>query len=160
MRSQSLRAPVSNIFGNFRRQEVINIGEKNMVNETKPSGSRALFWTGWILSILSALALLMSGIMKFMPITPEVEQGLQHVGWRADQVGTLGILEICCTIIYLIPQTAVLGAILVAGYMGGAIATHVRVGDPFIVQAIIPVVFWLGLWLREPRLRSLLPLRS
>ena len=131
-----------------------------MENETKPSGSRAMFWIGWVLSILASLMLLMSGAMKFMPITPEVEQGLQHVGWRADQVGTLGILEIVCTIIYLFPKTAVLGAILVTGYMGGAIATHVRVGDPFIVQAIIPVVFWLGLWLREPRLRLLVPLRS
>ena len=130
-----------------------------MENETKPSGSRALFWTGWVLSILAALALLMSGIMKFMPITPETEQGLQHVGWRADQVTTIGIVEILCVIMYLIPQTAVLGAILVTGFMGGAIATHVRVGDPFIVQAIIPVLFWLGLWLREPRLRALLPLR-
>jgi uncharacterized membrane protein YphA (DoxX/SURF4 family) len=130
-----------------------------MENETKPSGSRALFWTGWVLSILAALALLMSGIMKFMPITPETEQGLQHVGWRADQVTTIGIVEILCVIMYLIPQTAVLGAILVTGFMGGAIATHVRVGDPFIVQAIIPILFWLGLWLREPRLRALLPLR-
>ena len=130
-----------------------------MEYETKPSGSRALFWTGWVLSILAALALLMSGIMKFLPITPETEQGLQHVGWRADQVTTIGIVEILCVLIYLIPQTALLGAILVTGFMGGAIATHVRVGDPFIVQAIIPVLFWLGLWLREPRLRALLPLR-
>jgi hypothetical protein len=104
--------------------------------------------------------LLFSGAVKFMPITPEVQQGLQHVGWRADQVGTLGILEIVCTIIYLIPKTAVLGAILVTGYMGGAVATHVRVGDPFIIQAIIPIVFWLGLWLRNRNVRELLPFRT
>lgn len=131
-----------------------------MENEVKPSGSKAMFWIGWVLSIIPSLLLLMSGAMKFMPMTPEAEQGLQHIGWRADQVPTVGILEMAVVIIYLIPQTAVLGAILVTGYMGGAIATHLRVGDPFIVQAIIPIVFWLGLWLREPRLRNLLPLRN
>ena len=131
-----------------------------MENEAKPSGSKAMFYTGWVLSILPSLLLLMSGAMKFMPMNAEAEQGLQHIGWRADQVGTLGIMEIAVVIIYLIPQTAVLGAILVTGYMGGAIATHVRVGDPFIVQAIIPMVFWLGLWLRDRRLRALLPLRG
>lgn len=119
-----------------------------------------MFWIGWVLSGLASAMLLLSGALKFAPITPEAEQGLQQIGWRADQVGTLGILEIACVIVYLIPQTAVLGAILVTGYMGGAIATHLRVGDPFIVQAIIPMVFWLGLWLREPRLRQLLPLRN
>jgi len=122
--------------------------------------SKGMFWAGWVFSILPALMLLASGAFKFAPMTPEAEQGLQLVGWRPDQVGTLGILEIACVIIYLIPQTAVIGAILATGYMGGAIATHVRVGDPFIVQAIIPIVFWLGLWLREPRLRALMPLRS
>lgn len=131
-----------------------------MENEVKPSGSKAMFWTGWVLSILAGLSLLLSGIFKFMPSNADTEQALQHIGWRPDQIPTLGILEIACVIIYLIPQTAVLGAILVTGYMGGAIATHLRVGDPFIVQAIIPIVFWLGLWLREPRLRSLLPLRN
>lgn len=131
-----------------------------MDNVETRSNSKAMFWIGWVLSIIPSLLLIMSGVMKFMPMTPEVEEGLQHIGWRADQVPTLGILEIACVIIYLIPQTAVLGGILVTGYMGGAIATHVRVGDPFIVQAIIPIVFWLGLWLREPRLRELIPIRK
>jgi hypothetical protein len=135
------------------------IGEKQMEDVTRPSNSKATFWIGWTLSGLASALLLFSGVLKFAPITPEAEQGLQHIGWRADQVGTLGILEIACVIVFLIPQTAVIGAILVTGYMGGAIATHLRVGDPFIVQTIIPIVFWLGLWLREPRLRQLLPLR-
>jgi hypothetical protein len=125
-----------------------------------PANSRAMFWIGWVLSGLSSLMLLFSGAAKFMPVTPETEQGLQHVGWRADQMGTLGILEIASVILYLIPQTAVIGAILVTGYMGGAIATHLRVGDPVIVQTIIPIVFWLGLWLRDARLRELLPIRK
>lgn len=126
-----------------------------------PTNSRAMFWIGWVLSGLASAALLFSGAVKFMPVSdPAMEENLRHIGWRADQLPGLGILEIACVIVYLIPQTAVLGAILLAGYMGGAIATHVRVGDPFIAQVVIGVVFWLGLWLREPRLRELLPIRK
>ena len=72
----------------------------------------------------------------------------------------LAILEISCAVIYLIPVTSVLGAILLAGYMGGAICTHWRVGDPFFAQIGIGVVVWLGLWLREGRLKGLIPLRT
>ncbi len=130
-----------------------------MEHVDKPSGSKALIYIGWAISILVGLALLVSGIFKFMPPAPEAEQGLQHIGWRADQLGTLGILEILSAVLYLIPQTAILGAILVSGYMGGAIATHLRVGDPVVVQVVIPVLAWLGIWLRDGNLRSILPLR-
>lgn len=132
-----------------------------MEDATRPSNSKAMFWIGWVLSGLASAALLFSGAAKFMPVTdPQMEESLRHIGWRADQLSGLGILEIAVVIIFLIPQTAVLGAILVTGYMGGAVATHVRVGDPFFVQVIVGMVFWLGLWLREPRLRELLPIRS
>jgi hypothetical protein len=129
-------------------------------NIERHTNSKAMTIVGWVVSILPSLVLLMSGIMKFLPVTPEMDEGMQHVGWRAPQLPTLGIVEIAVVVIYLIPQTAVLGAILLAGYMGGTIATHLRVGDPFIVQALIGVLFWLGLWLREPRLRDLLPIRK
>jgi hypothetical protein len=69
-------------------------------------------------------------------------------------------LELSCTAIYLIPATSVLGAILLAGYMGGAICTHWRVGDPFFAQAAVGFFVWLGLYLREPRLKALIPLRT
>jgi len=132
-----------------------------MEDATRPSNSKAMFWIGWVLSGLASALLIFSGLVKFMPVSdPEMEKALEHIGWRADQLTGLGILEIAVVIVYLIPQTAVLGAILVAGYMGGAIATHFRVGDPFIAQAVIGVIFWLGLWLREPRLRELLPIRK
>jgi Mn2+/Fe2+ NRAMP family transporter len=73
----------------------------------------------------------------------------------------IGILEIACTVIYVIPRTSVLGAILLTGYLGGATATHVRIGDPsFFGPVIFGVLVWLGLWLRDARLRALLPLRS
>jgi len=126
----------------------------------KPTTSPAMLWTGRVLSALPALALFASGIMKFMPVTPEVEKGLKHVGWPAAAVVPLGITELIVTILYIIPQTSVLGAILITGYMGGAIATHARVGDAFYIQAAIPVLAWLGLYLRDARLRSLLPLRT
>lgn len=125
--------------------------------------SKAMFWIGWVLSILSALMLIMSGSMKLIQpasMAEETATGLQHIGWRLDQMTALGIVELGCTVIYLIPKTSILGAVLLAAYMGGAIATHARVGDPFFVQVLIGVVLWLGLWLREPRLRALLPLRS
>lgn len=131
--------------------------------ENTATASKKMFLVGWVLSILASLALLMSGAMKVIQpasIAEETAKGLEHIGWKVSQMSGLGILEIACVIIYLIPQTSILGAILVTGYMGGAIATHVRVGDAFIVQALIGVVFWLGLWLRDPRLRDLLPLRS
>lgn len=131
-----------------------------MEDATRPSNSKAMFWIGWVLSGLVSLMLIGSGAVKFMPVSdPGMEESLRHIGWRADQLSGLGILEIAVVIVYLIPQTAVLGAILVTGYMGGAVATHARVGDDFYVQVIIGMVFWLGLWLREPRLREMLPIR-
>ncbi len=130
-----------------------------MENEAKSSGSKALVYFGWTISILIGLALLASSIFKFIPANAEAEQGLQHIGWRADQLGTLGVLAILSAILYLIPQTAVIGAILVTGYMGGAIATHLRVGDPVVVQVIVPILAWLGIWLRDGNLRAILPLR-
>jgi hypothetical protein len=89
----------------------------------------------------------------------EVIDGFAHLAWPLNLALPLGILELTCLVLFLIPQTAVLGAILMAGYMGGAMATHVRIGEPWYVQAGLGVVMWLGLYLREPRLRALLPLR-
>lgn len=123
-----------------------------------PAGSRKLYWAGWVLSVLPALLLLMSGTMKLRN-TPELEQGFEHMGWPANLAIALGIVELACTLLYLFPPTAMLGAILVTGYMGGAIATHVRLGEPFFVQSILPIVVWIGLFLREPRLWVLLPIR-
>lgn len=121
--------------------------------------SKTMTIIGWIVSILPCLMLLMSAAFKFLK-PPGMEEGMAHIGWTLDQMFALGILELSCVIIFLIPRTAVLGAILLAAYMGGATATHVRVGDPFYATVLVGVFVWLGLWLREPRLRALLPLRS
>ena len=118
-----------------------------------------MVWTGRVVSALPVLALLMSGAFKFMKPNEEMVKGLDHIGWKADQLSTLGIVEIACTVLYVIPQTSILGAILLTGYLGGATATHVRVGDPWFAPVIIGVLVWLGLVLRDARLRALIPLR-
>ena len=118
----------------------------------------ALVWTGRILSLLVSLAFLMSASMKFMGGN-EVKKGMEHLGIPESLIIPLAVLEVSCVLVYAIPQTAVLGAILLTGYIGGAICTHLRVGDVFIVQVIIGLVIWLGLFLREERLWSLIPFR-
>jgi MFS family permease len=85
---------------------------------------------------------------------------MAHLGLPESMIKPLAVLEISCVVIYLIPQTAVLGAILLAGYLGGAICTHWRVGDPFVVQIVLGIFVWLGIYLREPRLKDLIPIRK
>lgn len=121
--------------------------------------SKKVFWAGRVVSAIPALMLLMSGVMKFVKPAPVVE-GFAHLGYSEKLALPIGILEIICLVIYLVPQTAVLGAILLTAYLGGATATHVRVGDAFFGPVILGVLVWLGLVLRDRRLGSLLPLRS
>jgi uncharacterized membrane protein YphA (DoxX/SURF4 family) len=113
---------------------------------------------GWIVSVLPSLGLIMSGIMKFTG-AKELIEGMSKLGWDPKLAIPLGITELTCTILYLIPQTSVLGAILITGYMGGAIATHVRLGEGIVPHIIIGVLVWLGIFLRDPRLRAILPIR-
>jgi len=101
---------------------------------------------------------LMSAAMKLKG-GPELAEGMAHLGLPSSMVVPLAILELTCVVIYLIPMTSVLGAILLAGYVGGAICTHWRVGDPVIVQILLGIFVWLGLYLREDRLKALIPLR-
>jgi len=116
-------------------------------------------WAGRAVSVLVALVFAISALMKLMG-GAEVKQGMGHLGLPESLIIPLAILEVSCVVIYLIPATSVLGAILLTGYMGGAICTHLRVGDPFVVQITLGVLVWLGLYLRENRLRGLLPLRT
>ena len=128
--------------------------------ETSPS-KRAL-WTGRVLSGLGVLFLLFDASMKVLQLPPAV-QGTTQLGYPESVVFGLGVLQLVCLAVYLIPRTAVLGAVLWTGYLGGAIATHVRIGNPLFSHVLFPVyvaaLVWGGLWLREPRLRALLPLR-
>ncbi|QQS31795.1 MAG: DoxX family protein [Acidobacteriota bacterium] len=115
-------------------------------------------WGGLALSIIPSLMLTLSGVMKFVQPTG-FEEGLALMGYRADQMYALGVVELLCVAIYWIPRTSVVGAILLTGYMGGAIATHYRVGDLFIIQVLIGMAFWGGLYLRNERLRELIPFK-
>jgi len=120
--------------------------------------SGRVVWVGWGLSILASLLFLFSAFIKFKG-GPELDQSMTHLGLPASMVLPLGILELTCVVIYLIPPTSVLGAILLAGYVGGTIVTCWRVGDPFIINIVLGLVVWLGIYLREPRLKELIPLR-
>ena len=103
--------------------------------------------------------LLMSGAMKLVKPEPVME-GLTKLGLHESKAIGLGILELVCGVIYAIPRTSVLGAILLTGYLGGATATHVRLDDPFFAPILVGVLVWGGLYLRDARLRTLLPWRS
>jgi DoxX-like family len=120
-----------------------------------------MLWTGRVISALPVLMLLMGAVMSFkMPDKNKAE--MAAMGWNASIAPSLGVVMLVIVLLYAIPQTAVLGAILVTGYLGGAVATHVRVEDwskmpPAIVAGVL---VWLGLWFRDARVRSLAPLRT
>jgi uncharacterized membrane protein YphA (DoxX/SURF4 family) len=133
------------------------MSEANALASTKPA--KVPLWIGRVLTVLVGAALIMSAAMKFKG-GKELDEGMAHLGLPESMVVPLGILELSCAVLYLIPQTSVLGAVLLAGYMGGAICTHWRVGDPFPTQVAIGVVAWLGIFLREPRLWPLIPWRK
>ena len=137
----------------------------NEKNETSTSStpfldSKAALWTGRVLSGLAILALFMDWSMKVLKMQPAVE-GTLACGYPESAVMTIGVLGMICWILYVVPRTAILGAVLWTGYLGGAVATHVRLGNPLFTHVLSPVyvaVFlWGGLWLRERRLRALVP---
>lgn len=108
------------------------------------AASGKIVWAGRVISVLASLVFLMSAFLKVKG-GPEVMQGIAHLGLPESMIRPLSILEISCVVIYLIPPTSVLGAILLAGYIGGTICTHWRVGDPFFVQIALGIFVWLGL---------------
>ncbi|MGH9841123.1 MAG: DoxX family protein [Blastocatellia bacterium] len=121
--------------------------------------SKKMVWTGRIISALPILFLLMDGVMKLVKPAIVVETTVK-LGYPESVIVGLGIVLIACTVI---PRTSVLGAILLTGYLGGATATHVRVGDPLfpiLFPVILGVLIWGGLFLRDERLRALIPLRN
>jgi DoxX-like family len=125
--------------------------------------SKGRLWTGRIMSGLPALFLLVDGVGKLVKPAPVVE-GTVQLGYPESVLLGLGIVLLTCTVLYMIPRTAILGAILLTGYLGGAIATHVRVGSPLFSHTLFPVyiamLIWGGLYVRDDRLRALIPLRS
>ncbi|HUR81966.1 MAG TPA: DoxX family protein [Thermoanaerobaculia bacterium] len=119
--------------------------------------------TGIALSTLAVLFLLFDAIGKL--VRPQaVIEGTTQLGYPASVIIPLGIIQIICLILYIVPRTSLTGALLWTGYLGGAVATHVRIGNPLFSHILFPtyiaLLLWLGLWLREQRLRALLPLRA
>ena len=127
-----------------------------MDSKIQPPVSSGKLWGGRIMSWLPALFMLVDGVMKlFKPAV--VVEGTVKLGYTENVIVPLGIVLTVCTVIYLIPRTAVLGAVVLTGYLGGATATHLRVQDPtFVVPVVVGVIIWTGLYLREGRLGSFL----
>ncbi|WP_309893783.1 DoxX family protein [Archangium sp.] len=120
-------------------------------------------WAGRILSGLAALFMLFDATMKVLEL-PVAVQGTTQLGYPESVVFGLGVVQLVCLAVYLVPRTSVLGALLWTGYLGGAIATHVRLGNPLFSHILFPTYvaafLWLGLWLRDERLRAVLPFRA
>ena len=131
----------------------------------KTSASTKALWTGRILSGLVVLFLLVdAGFKLIRPLPAPAVEAFGKLGYPVEFAAGIGILLLSCVALYLIPRTSILGAILLTGYLGGAVASHVRVGDPWFSHALFPVyiglLVWGGLYLRDQRLRALIPLRE
>ena len=122
--------------------------------------SKAALWTGWVMTAVPALLILLGSVMKLMK-TASVYEGFARAGLPERLIIPVGTIELFCVLIYVFPRTAVLGAILLTGLLGGATVTTLRIGDPtFPLPVILGMMAWGGLFFRDPRLRALLPLRK
>jgi len=128
------------------------------------NGRGGAFWGGWVMSGLVIAFMLMDATMKLLALPVVLETSGQLGFSGAGMAHGLGLLLLICTVLYAVPHTALLGAILLTGYLGGAVATHVRVGSPLFTHILfgvyLGVLLWGGLWLRDTRVRQLFPLRS
>jgi DoxX-like protein len=128
--------------------------------QAPPVSTRKL-WTGRVLSTLAILFLVMDGVMKLVNPVPVVE-GMNRLGYPLRLTTPIGIILLLCVLFYAIPRTSILGAILLTGYLGGAVASQLRIGEPLFSHVLFPVYFgiliWVGLYLRDHRLRALVPL--
>lgn len=119
--------------------------------------SKKLYWGGWVMSAAPVFMLLMSAGFKLTQSAQAVE-GFKAMGFPDGISIKLGIVELLCTVLYVIPKTSVIGAILVTGYLGGAVCIHVRGGESVLIPVALGVLAWGGLFLRDPRVRALIPL--
>ena len=130
---------------------------------TVESSAKKRSIAGYVLTGLVVLFLTFDTVMKVLQLAPAM-QGTIELGYPASTVLTIGLIELVCLVLYLVPRTSVLGALVLTGYLGGAIATHVRVGSPLPTHTLFPIyvalMVWGGLYLRESRLRQLLPFRT
>lgn len=119
--------------------------------------SKKLYWGGWVMSAAPVLMLFMSAGMKLSQAQVAVE-GFKSMGFPDGSLMVIGIVELVCTLVYLVPQTAVLGAILLTGYLGGAVCVHVMQSQSVVMPVALGVLAWGGLFLRDARVRALIPL--
>jgi hypothetical protein len=133
--------------------------QQSMETQTSfTAASKRARWIGWIMSVLPVLLFLMSGVMKLVR-PPMVVEGFKHLGLPEQLILPIAIVELACALVYVIPRTAVLGAILLTGFLGGAMLAHLRVSEAVYAHVLFGVFIWGGLFLRDPRLRALIPLR-
>lgn len=133
-----------------------------MQTEAQGAPSKPMIWAGRIVTALPVLFLLMDGIMKLFKPAFVVEATVR-LGYSETAIIPLGVVLVVCTALYAIPRTSVLGAILLTGYLGGAVATHVSFYEgvfPVVFPVVFGVLIWGGLYLRDARLHALMPLRS
>ena len=123
------------------------------------AASGTVVWIGRVISILVALVFVFSSLMKVKG-GAEVTQGMASLGLREAMRLPLAVIEFSCAVIYLIRPVSVLGAILLTGFIGGTIVTHWRIGEPVYMQTMLGILVWLGLYLREERLKALIPVRQ
>lgn len=119
--------------------------------------SKKVFWGGWVLSGLVSALLLFSAFGK-LTHSAQVVEVFAKVGYPEAAILPIGALEVIFTVLFLVPRTTVLGAAFLTAYLGGAVATHVNVGDSFVMPIVIAVVIWVGSWLRTPALAKVFPL--
>ncbi|MCE9669335.1 DoxX family protein [Myxococcus stipitatus] len=131
----------------------------SLTTEQSPAAPKPwMLWVGRFFALVVVGMLGFSAAMK-LSMSPQVLEGMQKSGFAPSTILGIGIAEVASAVLFAIPQTSVLGAILVTGYLGGATATHVRQGDNILFPVLLGVLAWGSLFLRDPRLRALLPLR-
>ena len=130
------------------------------VQPQKTSTNRWVLWVGRVVSVWPVFVVLSSATWK-LTRNPWYVREFTRIGWPESALTLLAFLQLGCIVLYVIPQTAVLGSVLLTGYLGGAIATYVRMGEPYpvLVPLSTSVIAWIGIYLRDARLRSLLPFR-
>lgn len=133
--------------------------ETTFVNTSVKKQTSKGVLAGKIISILCILFLLFDAVMKVIKESHSIE-GSAQLGWPVDQVQSIGIALLISTILYAVPRTAILGAILLTGYLGGAIAIMVRAGQPLYFASVFGILVWAGLYLRDEKLRKLIPLKE